>query len=410
MSLLAIVRIALDALARNKTRSALTMLGVVIGVAAVVAMVAIGHGAQARVEEQIRGLGSNIMLVLSGSVNASGVRLGASTVQTLTEDDAVAIAREVPEVQAAAPTLRSNAQVIAGSLNWSTVVLGITNEYFEARDWPLAEGRIFEPAELTGSAKVAIIGPTVAQQLFGNADPIDRTIRVRSVPVKVVGLLAHKGQNSVGQDQDDVMMLPISTVRNRIQGQANGRLKRVGAISVKVQDGLSMRAAEDGIRELMRQRHHLQPDQDDDFTVRNLTEILQAQEASSRVLTYLLAAVAGVSLLVGGIGIMNIMLVSVTERTREIGLRMAVGARGRDILRQFLIEATTLALIGGLAGVLLGAAAALAVGHFAQWRVELSPQSIVLAVGFAAAIGVFFGWYPARTAAGLQPIEALRHE
>ena len=410
MSFLAIVRIALGALARNKLRSALTMLGIVIGVAAVVAMIAIGRGAQSRVEEQIQALGSNVMLVLPGSVNAAGVRMGSSSAQTLTEDDGVIIEREVPEVQIAAPVLRSNVQVVAGNMNWSTIAYGVTNEYFEARDWPLVAGRPFEPAEIASSAKVAIIGQTVAQQLFGEADALDQVFRVRNVPVTVVGVLGRKGQNAFGQDQDDAVMLPLATVRHRIQGQPPGRLKRIGWLSVKVREGQSMKAAEDGIRALLRQRHRLQPGQDDDFTIRNLTEVLQAQEASSRALTYLLAAVAGVSLLVGGIGIMNIMLVSVTERTREIGLRMAVGARSRDILRQFLIEATTLALIGGLAGVVLGAAAAMAVGHLAEWRTELSAQSIVLAVGFAGAIGVFFGWYPARRAASLQPIDALRYE
>lgn len=410
MSITAIMRIALKALALNKLRSVLTMLGIIIGVAAVIAMIAIGRGAQSRVEEQIKGLGSNIMLVIPGSINQGGVRLGASTTQTLTEDDANAIARDVPEVQVAAATMRTGAQVVSGNSNWSTTIFGAGNDYFEARDWPLESGRAFEAAEISGAGKVAIVGQTVVQNLFGDADPLDQTIRIKKVPVTIIGVLARKGQNSLGQDQDDVVVVPISTLRNRVQGQTTGRLKRIGSISVKVRDGYSMRAAEDNIRELLRQRHRLQPTQDDDFTIRNLTEILQAQEASSKVLTYLLAAVAGVSLLVGGIGIMNIMLVSVTERTREIGLRMAVGARGRDILKQFLVEATTLALIGGLVGVLLGVAAAMMVGNFAGWRTELSINSVVLAVGFSAAIGIFFGFYPARKAASLQPIEALRYE
>ena len=410
MSFLSVVRIALGALARNKMRSALTMLGIVIGVAAVIAMIAVGRGAQARVEEQIKGLGSNSILVLPGTATASGVRLGTQTAQSLTEDDAAALVRDVPEVEAAGPSLRAGVQLVAGGMNWGTSAFGVNNDYFAAREWPLASGRAFEPAESTGSAKVAILGQTVAQQLFGEDDPLDQQIRVRHVPMTVIGVLERKGQNSFGQDQDDVVFVPISTMRHRIHGQAPGRLKRVNVINVKVRDGMSMDAAEEGMRDVLRQRHRLQPGQDDDFTIRNMTEVLEAQEASSKVLTYLLAAVASVSLLVGGIGIMNIMLVSVTERTREIGLRMAVGARGRDILRQFLVEATTLALIGGLIGVALGIGAAYAVANLAGWQTRLSPESIVLAVGFAAVIGIFFGWYPARKAASLQPIDALRHE
>ena len=410
MTTLAAFRSALRALSANKLRSMLTMLGIIIGVGAVIAMIAVGRGATERVQEQMKGLGSNIMLVLPGGVTAGGVRLGAQTGQALTEEDALAIAREIPEVQVAAPSLRTGAQVVVGNTNWATSVLGTTNDYLEAREWPLAAGRGFEAAEMQGSGKVAIIGQTVAQQLFGDADPIDQVIRVKKVPVTVVGLLERKGQNSMGQDQDDLVIVPISTYRNRVQGSTSGKLRRVGSISVKVVEGQDMKAAEEGIKELLRQRFKVQPGADDPFSVRNLTEILQAQEASSRIMTMLLAAVAGISLVIGGIGIMNIMLVSVTERTREIGLRMAVGARGRDILSQFLIEAVTLSLLGGAIGVVLGGVATWAIGQFAGWHVDLSAGSVLLAVGFSAFVGVFFGFYPARRASRLLPIQALRYE
>jgi putative ABC transport system permease protein len=410
MNLLATLRIALNALRVNKLRSILTMLGIIIGVAAVITMIAVGAGAQSRVEEQIKSLGSNLMIILPGSTTSSGVRLGAGANQNLTEDDALAIAREVPEVQVAAPTNRRTEQVIAGSTNWSTSIYGVNPDYFEAREWPLVSGRMFEQAELTGSAKVALVGQTVAQQLFGDMDPIDQSVRIRKVPFTIIGVLDRKGQSMLGQDQDDVIMVPLSTARNRLFGNTQGKLRRVGTIQVKVREGASMKEAEDRIRELMRQRQRVQAGQEDAITVRNLTEILQAQEASSRIMALLLAAVASVSLLVGGIGIMNIMLVSVTERTREIGLRMAVGARGSDILKQFLVEAVTLSLIGGFFGIAFGVAGSWLVGELAGWSVRLSPESIVLAAGFSAAIGIFFGFYPARKAASLLPIQALRYE
>ncbi|MFA5914318.1 MAG: ABC transporter permease [Burkholderiales bacterium] len=410
MDLLATLRIALRALKVNKLRSMLTMLGIIIGVGAVITMIAVGGGAQARVEEQIKSLGSNLMIVIPGSTTSGGVRLGGSSAQTLTEDDAWAITREVHEVQTAAPSNRGSGQLIAGNNNWSTVIQGVTPEFLEVREWPIVSGRGFEPQEVSGAGKVALVGQTIVRELFGGADPVDQQMRIRKVPFTVVGVLDRKGQSMMGQDQDDVVLVPLTTARNRLFGNPQGKLRRVGVISVKVRDGQNMKDAEDKIRELLRQRHKLQPGADDDFSIRNLAEILQAQEASSRVLALLLAAVASVSLLVGGIGIMNIMLVSVTERTREIGLRMAVGARSGDILKQFLVEAVTLSLIGGLLGITLGLAGSLAIGQFAGWRTELSPESIVLAVGFAAGIGIFFGFYPARKASRLSPIEALRYE
>jgi putative ABC transport system permease protein len=410
MKMGALLKIALRALAVNKLRSALTMLGIVIGVGAVIIMIAVGAGAQARVEEQIRALGSNLLLVMPGSTTAGGVRMGFGSGSTLTEDDVLAINREVPEALAA-PALRGSAQVIYGNTNWSTQVFGVTPEYLDVRQWPLVSGRSFEPGEMAGAAKVALIGATVAKQLFGSTDPLDQSIRIKRVPFTVIGVLDTKGQSLMGTDQDDLVLVPIKTARSRVLGTASAaRNRTVGTIWVKAADGVDTKTVEGQVRSLLRQRHRVQAGADDDFSLRNLQEVMAAQEASSRVLALLLAAVASVSLLVGGIGIMNIMLVSVTERTREIGLRMAVGARTRDILGQFLVEAVTLSLIGGLIGVALGVGGALAVAELAGWRVVISPEAVVLAVAFAFVIGVFFGFYPARKAARLNPVEALRFE
>jgi putative ABC transport system permease protein len=407
---LQLLRVALRALAINKLRSALTMLGIVIGVAAVIVMIAVGAGAQKRVEEQIRALGSNLLLVMPGATTAGGVRMGFGSSSTLSEDDVAAINRDIPEALAA-PALRGSAQVIWGNSNWSTQIYGITAEYLDVRQWPLAAGRVFEPAEAATAAKVCLIGSTVARQLFGDVDPVEQTIRIKRVPFTVIGLLETKGQSLMGTDQDDVILMPLSTARTRVVGSANAAKNRsVGTIWVKAADGVEAGVVEGQVRALLRQRHRLQAGADDDFSMRNLAEVMAAQEASSRVLTLLLAAVASVSLLVGGIGIMNIMLVSVTERTREIGLRMAVGARTRDILGQFLVEAVTLSLIGGLVGVTLGIGGAMAIAAFAGWQISLSPQAVGLAVAFAFVIGVFFGFYPARKAARLNPVEALRFE
>ena len=409
MNLHTALRAALRALTANLLRSVLTMLGIIIGVGAVITMLAVGRGATERVQEQIKGLGSNIVLVVPGSPSAAGVRLGAQTRSRFTEEDAEALAREVPEVQVAAPSSRTTAQAVAQSANWNTTIFGTTNDYLEAREWPLAAGRLFEAAEQQGSAKVAWLGQTAARELFADDDPLGQTVRVRGVPFTVVGVLAAKGQNAVGQDQDDIVIVPMSTFRNRIWN-AGGNVRRIWSIHVKVRAGADMARAEESMRTLLRQRLRVPEGGDDTFSIRNLSEVLQAQEESSRVMTALLAAVAGVSLLVGGIGIMNIMLVSVTERTREIGLRMAVGARGRDILAQFLIESVTLSLVGGAIGVALGVLATWAVERATGWSAVMEPWSVLLAVGFAGLVGVFFGYYPARRAARLQPIVALRHE
>ncbi len=403
-------RVALRALRVNKLRSVLTMLGIIIGVAAVIAMVGIGAGAQARVAEQIQSLGSNLIIVLSGSTTAGGIRMGHGSRLTLTEDDAAAVAREVPAVQASAPSMRGSAQVVYGNLNWATGVQGVTPEYFEAREWSAVAGRLLTPEDLAGAQKVALLGQTTAQNLFGESDPVGQIIRVKKVPFTVVGVLDRKGQNSWGQDQDDIVVIPLSTAKKKVLGVSQANARSVGAVSIKIRATEDMAAAETQIRELLRQRHRLQPYQEDDFTLRNLSEILQTQEQASQVMTYLLLAIASVSLLVGGIGIMNIMLVSVTERTREIGLRMAVGARGRDILMQFLVEAVTLSLIGGLIGIVAGLITSKVISDFAEWRTDIAPESVAIAFGFAAAVGVFFGFYPARKAARLDPIEALRYE
>ena len=410
MNFVGLLRIALRALAVNKLRSALTMLGIVIGVGAVIVMIAVGGGAHARVEEQIRALGSNLLLVTPGSTTSGGARMGFGSGSTLTEDDVAAINREIPDALAA-PALRGSAQVIWGNSNWSTQVFGVTPEYLEVRQWPLASGRTFEAGEMAGAAKVALIGATVAKQLFGSADPLDQSIRVKRVPFTIIGVLDVKGQSLMGTDQDDLILVPIKTARSRVLGTASAaRNRTIGTIWVKAADGVDTRVVEDQVRALLRQRHRIQAGADDDFSLRNLQEVMAAQEASSRVLALLLAAVASVSLLVGGIGIMNIMLVSVTERTREIGLRMAVGARTRDILGQFLVEAVTLSLIGGLVGVALGIGTSVLIAELAGWRIVLSAHAVGLAVAFAFVIGVFFGFYPARKAARLNPVEALRFE
>ncbi len=404
------VRIALRALRVNKLRSALTMLGIIIGVGAVIAMVGVGAGAQESVAERIESLGSNLIVATSGSVTSSGVRLGQGTQYTLTEDDAAAVAREIQVVQVAAPSIKGKGQVIFGNLNWSTDVYGVTEDYLEARDWPLVAGRSLGPEDVDGATKVAVLGQTTALNLFGEADPLGQIVRIQKVPFTVIGLLDEKGESSYGYDQDDLVLIPLSTAKTKVLGTSLANPRSVRKIEIKIRPGEDLTEAEAEIRTLLRQRHRLQPGNDDNFKLGNLTDVLEAKEQAAQVMTYLLAAIASVSLLVGGIGIMNIMLVSVTERTREIGLRMAVGAADQDILLQFLVEAVTLAVIGGVVGIAAGLAGSRAISYFAEWRTLVMPDTIILAFGFAAAIGIFFGFYPARKAARLDPIEALRYE
>jgi putative ABC transport system permease protein len=410
MRVSASVPMAVSALQVNKLRTALTALGVIIGVGAVVTMMAIGAGAEARIAEQIRSLGSNLIIILSGSITSGGVRLGSGSQLTITEDDARAIQRDVPSVQVAAPAMRGGVQAVFGNSNWSTALQGVTPEYFQAREWDVASGRLLTAEDVDAASKVVLLGQTVAENLFGGASPVGQTIRIKKVPCTVVGVLARKGQSAMGEDQDDTLIVPLSTAKKKILGVSQANARAVGAILVKVGDAGRMNEAEQQIHGLIRQRHHLQPNEDDDFAMRNLAEILASQEAASRVLSLLLAAVAAVSLVVGGIGIMNIMLVSVTERTHEIGLRRAVGARRRDILGQFLVEAVFVSLAGGLVGIVAGIIASYAIGYLFQWSVLVSVGAIVPAFLFAGAVGIFFGYYPARKASLLAPIEALRYE
>jgi putative ABC transport system permease protein len=410
MKISATVQMAAAALRTNRLRTALTALGVIIGVGAVVTMMAIGAGAQARVAEQIRSLGSNLIIVLSGSITSGGVRLGSGSLLTITEDDARAIQRDVRSVEVAAPTMRGGVQVVFGNSNWSTALLGVTAEYFQARDWGAVSGRLLTPEDVDAASKVVVLGQTVAENLFGGTDPIDQTVRIKAVPFTVIGVLARKGQSTRGEDQDDTLLIPLSTAKKKVLGVSQANARSVGSILVKVTAPDRMAEAEALIRDLLRERHHLQPHEEDDFAVRNLSEVLASQEAASRVLSLLLAAVAAVSLVVGGIGIMNIMLVSVTERTREIGLRRAIGARRRDILNQFLIEAVFVSLAGGLIGIAVGIVGSYVIGLVFQWSVLVSWAAVLPAFLFAAAVGVFFGYYPARKASRLKPIEALRYE
>ncbi len=403
-------RMALSALAANRMRSGLTMLGIIIGVAAVIAMVSVGSGATERIQAQISSMGSNLVVVLSGSLTANGIRMGSGASLSLTEDDAAAMETECQSVAAAVPMVRSGAQVIYGNANWATTVYGVTPEYLDVRDLRLMNGQPFTTQDVDASARVALLGETVVKNLFGDADPVGQVFRIRNVPFSVGGVLVAKGQSPSGQDQDDVVLIPISTAKKRVLGASQAGARSVGSILVQAASSSQIDTAIQEVSALLRQRHHLQPGADDDFTVRNLSEVFAAQEESAHVMAVLLGAIASVSLVVGGIGIMNIMLVSVTERTKEIGIRKAIGARMRDIRAQFLVEAVTLSLTGGMAGIVAGVCASWLISTLAHWSTQISAPAIILAFLFSALVGIFFGWYPARQASRLDPINSLRYE
>jgi putative ABC transport system permease protein len=400
-----VIRVALRALARNKMRTILTMLGIIIGVGAVICTVAIGQGASEQVQQQIQSLGDNIVMVFAGSVNTGGVRMGNGATKTLTPDDAQAVLQHVPDVVAVSPIAGASVQAVYGNENWLTRANGTSADITSIRKWPVVAGSMFSSRDVDMAANVCVLGNTVAEQLFGDADPVGQIIRVQNLPFRVLGVLLAKGQSANGQDQDDMMIMPYTTVQKKIAGISWIQMMMVATTSQQ-----AMGPVQNGIAALLRQRHHLRPGEDDDFIIRSPNEMAQAVEATSMVMTLLLGGIASISLLVGGIGIMNIMLVSVTERTREIGVRMAVGATEEDVQRQFLSEALVLSSMGGLVGIALGMIGSAIISHVLRWSTFISPLSVVIAVAFSAGVGILFGYYPARRAAQLDPIEALRYE
>ncbi|MCW5980851.1 MAG: ABC transporter permease [Bryobacteraceae bacterium] len=405
MNLGPIVNIALRALTRNKGRSFLTALGIIIGIGSVIAMVSLGHGAQRQIQEQMDSMGTNMLIVQSGSQRVRGVQSGSGTGTGLTVEDVEAIARECPAVQAASPSVGASVSLVFGNQNWTTRAEGVAENYLLIRNRGVASGEFFTASDVRSAARVAVIGKTVADRLFPGLDPVGQTLRVRNLPFRVAGVLEAKGQTQWGQDQDDTLLVPYSTAMKKLLSVNYVSNAFVSAASPEMTF-----AAEDQIRQLLRQRHNLRPGADDDFTIRNLTDVADMAEETTRTMTLLLGGIAGVSLIVGGIGIMNIMLVSVTERTREIGIRMAVGARSRHVRLQFLIEAIVLGVAGGLIGIAAGIGLSFALSQVFQWPQAISSASILASVAFSIAVGVFFGYYPARKAASLDPIEALRYE
>jgi len=407
MNLLVTFKIALRALSRNKMRSILTMLGIIIGVGAVIAMVGIGQGASASIQSQIANLGNNMLFVWAGSTNTAGMRGGMGSNNTLIPEDVTAIEAECPAVRSASPGVRASGQLVFGNQNWSASsgIMGTNEKFPDIRAWPVASGDFFTEGDVRTANRVCVLGKTVADNLFQGVDPVGQTMRIRNLPFRVVGVLSPKGQSQFGQDQDDTVIVPYTAAQKKILS-----ITHIHQIMVSATSAQATFTAEKQITDLLRQRHKLGPNQENDFTVRNLTDVAEAADASSKTMTLLLACIAGVSLLVGGIGIMNIMLVSVTERTREIGIRMAIGARSKVIRRQFLIESITLSVVGGVLGVLLGIGASITISQTLEWPVLISPSAIIISSIFSALVGIAFGYYPARKAASLDPIEALRYE
>ncbi|QTX32454.1 ABC transporter permease [Aminithiophilus ramosus] len=403
-----ILRIALRSLRVNRMRSALTMLGIVIGVAAVIAMFAIGNGANEKIGSTIASMGTNLLMVLPGSATSGGARQGSSSVPTLTLEDAEAIGQEITTVEDVAPVLNGSAQIVFGNANWATTVWGTTTSIMNVRSWTLASGRVFNDSDVRSAAKVCILGQTVAEELFGRDDPLGKTVRINKIPMTVIGLLTEKGSAAMGNDQDDVLFVPVTTAQKRLFGSRFPG--KIGTIMVKAVSSETLDFTQEEVTRLLAQRHRIRSGQENDFDVRNLSEFLETAKESTRIMSLLLASVASVSLLVGGIGIMNIMLVSVTERTREIGIRRAIGAKQADILAQFLAEALLLSLAGGLVGIALGGLGSTLLSRFAGWTTAVSSLSVGLAFGFSALIGVFFGFYPAWKASELRPIDALKYE
>ena len=400
-----LIKVAFKSIVKNKMRTLLTMLGIIIGVAAVIVMVAIGKGAEKRIQDQIASMGTNLLTIFPGSMQSRGVRMGPDSGVQLTLDDVERLKRDATLVQAVSPMVRSGAQLIGGSGNWNTSVWGVSEQYLEIRDWTLSSGEFFSSADVRAQNKFCVVGQTIVRNLFAGDDPVGQQLRVRNVPFRIIGVLKERGQSSFGMDQDDLIIAPYSTVMTRLSGHAHVNQILVRAVSLEQMD-----QAQAEVTRIMREAHRIPEGGEDDFTVRNQTDIASTAQETSSVLTMLLASIASISLLVGGIGIMNIMLVSVTERTHEIGIRMAIGARGRDILVQFLIEAVVLSLSGGLIGVLIGFLATWIVNMATDWITVISPTNVLLSFGFAGAVGIFFGYYPARKAAALNPIEALRYE
>ena len=410
MTLLDSFKIALTALRTNLMRAILTTLGIVIGVASVIILVSVGNGASREVDKQINSLGTSMLVVFPGSSRVMGRSTGAGSDIPLSEADMQAVRDKVQGITAIAGQLNDSAAVVRGNANWTTSISGIHAEYTLVRDWPLQSGREISAADVRSAARVALIGQTVVKELFAGEDPIGSMVRIKNVPFEIVGVLSRKGQSSMGRDQDDVVLIPMTTARNRIVGKSEVQNDQVGNLYVKINPAADIAVAQEEIETVLRQRRRAGPGAEDSFSVRNLAEMMRARTEVLSTLSYLLGATSAISLIVGGIGIMNIMLVSVTERTREIGLRMAVGGRRRDILTQFLVEAVSLCLLGGLIGALIGVAAAAAIAYAADWPVSVSPKVLVMSMGAAAVTGIVFGYFPARRAAQLNPIDALRSE